>query len=281
MPETLAPQVAPAERDLQRAALRALVELCERCAAREQEIEQQHVVALEAANKELDRTNWGIEERFKNQQDAIREKYEGRISTAEERYKKDFDALKHSDSLARQRLDHEKNAIDRDVKKSFEQAAWLAESVFDAAQIGVEEEFKKVNDDLTALSTQYQTKVDEYNKLKNSTVPAGDLQQKADAITDLETKIKRDQEDAKKRYDQRMGQVVDPINADIVKAMTDYAKQKGFAVILDGAKLEQAGVLLGFDDKYDITKDFITFYNGRTGAAGTTATTAPPVSKTP
>src|SRR4029077_5139832 len=78
----------------------------------------------------------------------------------------------------------------------------------------VNAEFKKVNDDLTALSTQYQQKVDEYNKLKNSTVPVDNLQQKADAITDLETKIKRDQEHAKKRYDQRMGQVVDPINAD-------------------------------------------------------------------
>src|SRR3954463_4670896 len=146
MPETLAPQLSPAERDLQRAALRALVELCERCAAREQEIEQQNAAAMEAPNKELDRTNWGIEERFKNQQDAIREKYEGRISAAEGKYKTDFDALKHVDSLARQRLDHEKNAIDREVKKSFEQAAWLAESVFDAAQIGIEEEFKKVND---------------------------------------------------------------------------------------------------------------------------------------
>src|SRR4051812_36171014 len=146
MPETLAPQLSPAERDLQRAALRALVELCERCAAREQQIEQQHAATLEAANKEIDRNNWGIEERFKNQQDAIRQKYEGRISTAEGKYKADFDALKHSDSMARQRLDHEKNAIDREVKKSFEQAAWLAESVFDAAQIGIEEEFKKVND---------------------------------------------------------------------------------------------------------------------------------------
>src|SRR4051794_13512954 len=149
MPETLAPQLAPAERDLQRAALRALVELCERCAAREQEIEQQHAAALDNANKELDRNTWGIEERFKNQQDAIREKYEGRISSAEERYKKDFDSLKHSDTLARQRLDHEKSAIDRDVKKSFEQAAWLAESVFDAAQIGLREEFKEVNDRVT------------------------------------------------------------------------------------------------------------------------------------
>lgn len=144
----------------------------------------------------------------------------------------------------------------------------------------VNAEFKKVNDDLTALSTQYQQKVDEYNKLKNSAVPAADMDTKAIAIQDLETKIKRDQEDAKRRYDIRMGQVVDPINADIVKAMTDYAKSKGFAIILDGAKLEQAGVLLGFDDKYDVTKDFITFYNGR--SPGTTATTNPaPATKTP
>src|SRR3954463_5168872 len=146
MPETLTPQLSPAERDLQRAALRALVELCERCAAREIEIEQQHAATLDAANKELDRTNWGVEERFKNQQDAIRQKYEGRISAAVSKYKTDFDALKHADNLHRQRLDHEKNAIDREVKKGFEQAAWLAESVFDAAQIGVNEEFKKVND---------------------------------------------------------------------------------------------------------------------------------------
>ena len=144
----------------------------------------------------------------------------------------------------------------------------------------VNAEFKKVNDDLTALGTTYQQKVDEYNKLKNSAVPAADLDAKAIAIQDMETKIKRDQEDAKRRYDIRIGQVVDPINSDIVKAMTEYAKSKGFAVILDGAKLEQAGVLLGFDDKYDVTKDFITFYNGR--SPGTTATTNPaPATKTP
>jgi len=144
----------------------------------------------------------------------------------------------------------------------------------------VNAEFKTVNDNLTSLSTQYKTKVDEYNKLKSSTVPVSDLDSKAIAIQDLETKIKRDQEDAKRRYDIRMGQVVDPINQDIVKALSEYAKSKGFAVIFDGAKLEQAGVLLGFDDKYDVTKDFITFYNGR--SPGTTATTNPaPATKTP
>jgi Skp family chaperone for outer membrane proteins len=143
-------------------------------------------------------------------------------------------------------------------------------------------EFKSVNDELTTLTTQYQQKVDEYNKLKNSAVPAGDLDAKASAIQDLETSIKRKQEDAKSRYDKRQDVVVGPVYQDIGKALNDYAKTKGFAMILDGVKLEQAGVLLGFDDKYDITKDFITFYNARPATASTAstgATTTPPVSK--
>jgi Skp family chaperone for outer membrane proteins len=142
-------------------------------------------------------------------------------------------------------------------------------------------EFKSVNDELQTLGTQYQQKVDEYNKLKNSTVPAGDLDAKASAIQDLETSIKRKQEDAKAKYERRQDAVVGPIYADIGKALNDYAKSKGFAIILDGAKLEQAGVLLGFDDKYDITKDFITFYNARPATASTAATTTVPATTKP
>jgi Skp family chaperone for outer membrane proteins len=89
----------------------------------------------------------------------------------------------------------------------------------------------------------------------------------------LETTIKRKQEDAKARYEKRYQEVVGPVFNDIVKALNDFAKQKGYAVILDGAKLEEAQILLGFDDKYDVTKDFVTFYNTR--PAGTAATTTP------
>src|SRR5689334_21346928 len=60
----------------------------------------------------------------------------------------------------------------------------------------VNAEFKSVNDELASLGTQYQTKVDEYNKLKGATVPANenDLVAKATAIQDMETTIKRKQE---------------------------------------------------------------------------------------
>lgn len=142
-------------------------------------------------------------------------------------------------------------------------------------------EFKSVNDELQTLGTQYQQKVDEYNKLKNSAVPAGDMDSKASAIQDLETTIKRKQEDAKAKYDKRQDVVVGPVFADIGKALNEYAKSKGYALILDGAKLEQAGVLLGFDDKYDITKDFITFYNARPATASTAAATTPPATTKP
>jgi hypothetical protein len=54
-----------------------------------------------------------------------------------------------------------------------------------------------------------------------------------------------------------------------MKAMQSFAKEKGYAVILDGTKLEEAGILMAFDEKHDVTKEFIAFYNAR--PAGTTA----------
>jgi len=160
-----------------------------------------------------------------------------------------------------------------DTGAFFEDKAGAGIPKLKTAVQSVNTEFKPVNDELQTLGTQYQTKVDEFNKLKNSNVPVNDLDARAAAITDLETTIKRKQEDAKAKYDRRTQQVVDPIYADVIKAMSEFAKQKGFAMILDGAKLEQAGVLLGFDEKYDVTKEFITYYNSRPAGAATTAAT--------
>ncbi len=58
-----------------------------------------------------------------------------------------------------------------------------------------------------------------------------------------------------------------------MKALNEYAKAKGYAVILDGVKLDQAQILLGFDEKYNVTQDFITYYNARPATAATATTT--------
>ena len=140
-------------------------------------------------------------------------------------------------------------------------------------------EFKVLNDALKAKSTKYQSLAAEIQKAQQAP-PAGvpvketpaTLAAKVEEAQNLEVEIKRMQEDGKRKYELRYPQVVGPVFNDILKALNEYAKKNGYAVILDGAKLEQAEILLGFDDKYDVTNDFIVFYNARPAATATTAT---------
>jgi Skp family chaperone for outer membrane proteins len=153
---------------------------------------------------------------------------------------------------------------------------------FKNAVQSVDAEFKTVNDELKTLGTRYTTLGNDINKIRQT--PAGvpvdqkTLEAKATEFQDLETTIKRKQEDAKAKYERRYAQVVGPVYNDIIRAMNEFAKQKGYAVLLDGARLEDAQILLGFDDKYDVTREFITFYNARpaTGATAAAATAPKP-----
>lgn len=89
----------------------------------------------------------------------------------------------------------------------------------------------------------------------------------------LQRDYKFKQEDAKARYERRQQAVIGPVMQDIGKAVNDFAKQKGYTLIFDVAK-DEAGLLLAIgDEKIEVTKDFITFYNAR---PATTATTAIP-----
>lgn len=146
----------------------------------------------------------------------------------------------------------------------------------------LEDEFKPVYTKLQATNTKLQTLAQEIEKLRTpppAGVPAtnsqAQLQAKADEYQNLEKQLKRDQEDAKAQYDRRSAAVVGPIYSDIMKALNEYAKAKGYAVILDGVKLDQAQILLGFDEKYNVTEDFITFYNARPAGAATATRTTP------
>ncbi len=142
------------------------------------------------------------------------------------------------------------------------------------ALIALDNEFKPVYEELKGMQTRYQNLAAEIQKLNASTAPIapGTIQTKVDEYKALEVSMKRKQEDAKQRYEKRNDAVVGPVYADILKALSEYAKLKGYSVILDGAKLEEAQILMGFDDKYDVTKDFITFYNARPGGPAVSAT---------
>jgi Skp family chaperone for outer membrane proteins len=90
-------------------------------------------------------------------------------------------------------------------------------------------------------------------------------------------RLQREGEFKQKEYEaaveKRKSDLLGPITADILKAVQDFAKAKGYAVILDIAPLDQAHAILVLEPAAEVTKDFITFYNARPGA--TASATAP------
>jgi Skp family chaperone for outer membrane proteins len=146
------------------------------------------------------------------------------------------------------------------------------------AMNSLEAEFKKDGDDLTALAKRIEALKAEMDGIeKQASNPAANKAQlqisydtKAEEYGKLGREFKFKQDDAKVRFERRRQIVMGPVMSDIYKAMGEYAKAKGYLIILDGAKLEEAGVLLAIgDDKIDVTKDFITFYNARPATTAT------------
>jgi Outer membrane protein len=147
------------------------------------------------------------------------------------------------------------------------------------AQNALDNEFKPVQTKLDGMIANYQKLGNEIKTLQeqiskpNSPIKPETVQSKIEEYQRMETAIKRESEDAKANYARRQQAVLGPIMQDIGKAMEDFAKQKGYSVILDSAKLYDAGIILvQGDDKADVTKEFIAFYNSR---PSTTATTTP------
>lgn len=145
---------------------------------------------------------------------------------------------------------------------------------YSSAMNALENEIKPLGTEIENLGTKYNNLRKEIETLQASKAPVDPktVQAKAEEYTNLEIQIKRKQEDAKLRLQSREQAIMGPIRQEIGRALQDYAKQKGYALILDAAKLDGAGLILAFDEsKVDVTKDFITFFNSR--PAGTAAAT--------
>ena len=131
-------------------------------------------------------------------------------------------------------------------------------------------EFKTVQTDLDTTANKLQAMQKEIQTLQDQAaggkvpVDPKTAQGKVDAFQTLQTEYKRKQEDAKAKYERRQGEIMGPVMQDIYKALQDFTKQKGYGMILDGAKLDAGQLVLGYDDtKVDVTKEFIAYYNTR------------------
>jgi len=128
-------------------------------------------------------------------------------------------------------------------------------------------EIQSLQAQLNTAGTNPQVKIDT-NAIRNSIISKNEEGER------LQIDLKRKQEDGKAAFERREAVVVGPVKREIANAINEYAKTKGLAMVLDGAKMADQGFLIAIDQTVDLTEDFIKFFNAR--PATTASTTAPP-----
>ena len=145
---------------------------------------------------------------------------------------------------------------------------------FNTALKTLDTEFQPRRTELQNMTNQFNGLVKDLEvQSKPGTVPVSQqaIDAKRDQAENLQKEIKRKQEDAQAAFNKRQGEVLGPIYNDIGKAISDYAKQKGYALIIDLSKDQNQMVVYTDLAKTDITLDFIKFYNARPAGTATTA----------
>lgn len=129
----------------------------------------------------------------------------------------------------------------------------------------VETEFAPAIKELDTLAARLQTLEKEINALRQSGAAADQQtgQRKMDEYEKLQRDYKRRQEDAKSRYDRRFTAVTTPLNQSIGTALTEFAKKNNYSIVFDISRDKEGLVVSIPDEKIDITKDFIAFFNAR------------------
>ena len=96
-------------------------------------------------------------------------------------------------------------------------------------------------------------------------VPAGlsaaQINDRRDQAQTLQIQITRKQEDARVAYAKRFSQLTDPIQKNVLDALTAFAKARGIDVLLDVSKFQE-GLLL-VNPGADLTAAFIRDFNSK------------------
>jgi Skp family chaperone for outer membrane proteins len=135
----------------------------------------------------------------------------------------------------------------------------------------VEREFKPRRDEIQTLRTRLEALVKEIESTK-AVADQKALAAKADQAQQLETEIKRKQEDGQKALDKRVQDLTGPVYQDVGNALQAFARARGLSVIFDVSKMQ--GVVMVVNEGVDITSAFIADYNQRNPAATAAATPA-------
>jgi S-DNA-T family DNA segregation ATPase FtsK/SpoIIIE len=161
----------PTNRDLQRGALQDLIDLATQCANLESRLDVELRGSLGDAESGNQKALAELERNYKSLQDQIARKYEERAGQIAARYQQNIAALKANDETVRRKAKHDFEGGQEELKKKYDQAIWLAESVLEAAEGKVAEDLKRAQDQQTqqtevldAKEAEAKALLDRYNQ---------------------------------------------------------------------------------------------------------------------
>lgn len=129
-------------------------------------------------------------------------------------------------------------------------------------------EFQPRQTEINQLTTKAQALNDEIEKTRSVADPKT-LQLKMDQLEQMKKDLTRKGEDAQAAYNKRRGEIFQPLQDDIGKALEVYAKGHNINVIIDGSQVP----VVYAADSIDITRAFINDFNNKFPA--TAAATTP------
>lgn len=133
---------------------------------------------------------------------------------------------------------------------------------------------------MAVKSQNLQKEIDIFQKNVQNKVPIDQkaAQAKVDEMEKLQREGKFKQEEYNKFLEKRQNELLGPPYSEVLKSLEEYIRSKGYGMVFDVSK-DQNGMLIFATDQYDITKDFIAFYNSRPATATTPTTTPKPPAK--
>lgn len=137
----------------------------------------------------------------------------------------------------------------------------------------LEAQFQPQVKELEGMQTRLTTLVENIRKTAAVAKPE-DIEKQRQQAADLELQIKHRSEALERTVNARQEEVMRPIEQDVFNAITTFAQQRGYTMVLDIARVP----VLFVQPQIDITRDFIAEYN-RTRPA--TASTAAPTGSRP
>lgn len=145
-----------------------------------------------------------------------------------------------------------------------------------AQQEKLNAEFKPVNDELNDIITKINALKVEIKNLqeaasKNPKTPIKQetIEAKAREHDRLVRQYNFKTDETKVSFSTRSQALLDPIKADIFKAIQEFAKEKGYVVIWDIKQLLKTNTILAMKPDTDVTEEFIKYYNARPAGTAT------------